>query len=89
MSNYSSKEIFNKIKNVIGDSNDLPIVLHEPCFKKSKAKEYLSDCLDTGWVSSSGEWVKIFEEKISKFTGRLLKPLEFCILLLLDLLDFT
>ena len=32
-------------------------------------KEYIKDCLDTGWVSSAGRYVEDFENKISLFTG--------------------
>jgi len=31
--------------------------------------KYVKECLDTGWVSSVGKFVRIFEERISKYTG--------------------
>ena len=43
--------------------------MHEPSFKGSKAYKYVKDCLETGWVSSSGKWVSRFEDQISDFTG--------------------
>ena len=30
---------------------------------------YLKDCLDTGWVSSVGPYVDLFEKRIAEFTG--------------------
>lgn len=31
--------------------------------------EYLKECLDTGWVSSSGKFVDAFENSVKEFTG--------------------
>ena len=31
--------------------------------------QYVKDCLDTGWISSAGEYVNKFEEAIKKYTG--------------------
>jgi perosamine synthetase len=31
--------------------------------------KYVKECLDTGWVSSAGKYVELFEEKILEFTG--------------------
>ena len=31
--------------------------------------KYLQNCVDTCWVSSSGNWVNKFEEDICRFTG--------------------
>ena len=30
---------------------------------------YLKDCLDSGWVSSAGKYVDLFEKKITEYTG--------------------
>lgn len=30
--------------------------------------EYVSDCVNTGWISSQGKYVNLFEEKFSEFT---------------------
>tara|TARA_B100000900_G_scaffold414364_1_gene440821 strand:+ start:622 stop:1758 length:1137 start_codon:yes stop_codon:yes gene_type:complete len=32
-------------------------------------KKYLNDCIDTGWVSSDGSYVKRFEEEFAKYIG--------------------
>ena len=66
----SSNEIINRIKSSIYNSKKLEkIPLHEPYFKDSNAYRYLKECIDTGWVSSSGKWVTEFERLISDFTG--------------------
>ena len=66
----SSNEIIDRIKSSISNSQKLEkIQLHEPYFKGSNAYEYLKECIDTGWVSSSGKWVSEFENHLSNFTG--------------------
>ena len=42
--------------------------LHEP-FLGNKEKLNTKKCLDTGWLSPSGNFVNIFEEKLEAFTG--------------------
>ncbi len=42
--------------------------LHEPSFK-GREWEYVKECLDTGWVSSVGKYVDLFEERLAEFTG--------------------
>ena len=65
----SSKEIIDRIKSAINFTNNSPgIHIHEPSFANTNAYSYLKDCLDTGWVSSSGEWVSKFEKLIEEFT---------------------
>ena len=44
------------------------IGLSEP-FIFGKEYEYIKECLDTGWVSSSGRFVNLFEDKIASYTG--------------------
>ena len=33
-------------------------------------KKYINECLSTNWISSEGKFVKLFEEKFSKFNDR-------------------
>ncbi len=42
------------------------ISLHEPIFSGLE-KKYLNDCLDSSWVSTSGKYIKKFENAIKKF----------------------
>ncbi|MDZ4726914.1 MAG: LegC family aminotransferase [Leptospira sp.] len=44
------------------------VSLHEPQFQGNDWN-YVKDCLDSGWVSSVGKYVDLFEEKIKEFTG--------------------
>jgi len=63
-----SKEILSRIKNTLG-KNDVNVHLHEPSFLNTNALNYVKDCIETGWVSSSGKWVSRFENLLSDFTG--------------------
>ena len=66
----NSNEIIDRIKKSIVNSNKLESIhLHEPFFEGSNAYKYLEECIDTGWVSSSGKWVTEFERLISNYTG--------------------
>lgn len=42
--------------------------LHEPDFN-GREWEYVKECLDTGWVSSAGRFVDMFEEKLAEYAG--------------------
>lgn len=42
--------------------------LHEPSFG-GREWDYVKDCLDSGWVSSVGRYVELFEKRISEFVG--------------------
>ena len=60
-------EVFNTLKNVIGESDKF-VPLHEPTFT-GKEWDYVKDCIDTGWVSSVGSYVDQFEERLAEYTG--------------------
>ncbi len=66
----TSNEIIDRIKIVINNSESTKEThIHEPFFKNTNAYKYIKDCLDTGWVSSSGKYVSKFERMIEDFTG--------------------
>lgn len=44
------------------------IPLSEPYIKGNEWR-YIKECLDTGWVSSAGRYVDLFEQKICEYTG--------------------
>lgn len=44
------------------------IALHEPCFAGNEWT-YVKECLDTGWVSSTGKFVEKFEKQLTEYTG--------------------
>lgn len=45
------------------------IAVNEPDLS-GREKEYLTQCIETGWISSEGPFVKEFEEKFSQRVGR-------------------
>lgn len=45
------------------------IPVNEPLLNGNE-KKYLCECIDTGWISSEGPFVKRFEEKMSETVGR-------------------
>lgn len=63
-----SKIQANKIINLLKSLKLNPSSLHEPLFKGNEIK-YLKDCINSGYVSSIGKYVNIFENKIKKLTN--------------------
>jgi perosamine synthetase len=49
-------------------SAERPVALHEPKFG-ARERELVVDCIDTGWVSSAGRYVTLFEEVIASAIG--------------------
>jgi len=47
---------------------EAPVPLHAPEFA-GREREYLNDCIDTGWVSSVGAYVDRFERDLETLTG--------------------
>ena len=45
------------------------IPVNEPLLNGNE-KKYLNNCIETGWISSEGPYVKEFEEKFSERAGR-------------------
>jgi perosamine synthetase len=45
------------------------IPVNEPLLNGNE-KKYLQECIDTGWISSEGPFVKKFEKNFAKFIGR-------------------
>ena len=67
----NTQEIITVIEEAIRRIYDQPdgvIPLHAPCFKGHEW-EYVTNCLDSGWVSSVGTYVDKFEQLIADFTG--------------------
>ncbi|HPG30572.1 MAG TPA: DegT/DnrJ/EryC1/StrS family aminotransferase, partial [bacterium] len=44
------------------------IPVNEPLFLGNE-KKYLCECIDSGWISSDGPYVKKFESEFAKFIG--------------------
>ncbi|MGE4348912.1 MAG: LegC family aminotransferase [Candidatus Berkiella sp.] len=60
-------ECLHALSTVLGRTSK-DIALHEPTFQGNEWS-YVKDCLDSGWVSSVGEYINQFERKISEYTG--------------------
>ena len=58
-------DFIKNAKNLFGNEF---IPLHRPTFKGNE-KKYLTECIDTNYVSSVGKRVDEFEKKFAKFTG--------------------
>jgi len=59
--------IIDTLKKVL-PWNDEKVFLHEP-YMQGNEWDYVKECLDTGWVSSAGKYVDLFESKVAEFTG--------------------
>lgn len=59
--------IIAAIQQVVGPKEGL-VALHEPTFAGNEWA-YVKDCIDTGWVSSTGAYVDRFEALLAEYTG--------------------
>ena len=65
-----AQSILKALRQVCGsDEPGQPIALHEPDFSGTQAWAYVRDCLDSGWVSTAGQWVSRFEQELCSRTG--------------------
>ncbi len=58
--------IVERLRSVVGDAEK--IALHEPNLGDLE-REYVDDCVSSGWVSSVGSYVDRFEEQLARYTG--------------------
>jgi perosamine synthetase len=66
-SHLLENKIFNILSRIFKDKTP-PFPLHEPCFKGNEIN-YLTNCIDTNYVSSIGNYVNQFENKLAEYTG--------------------
>lgn len=59
-------DVVAAVERVVGAAR--PVALHEPAFE-GREWEYVKDCIDTGWVSSAGQYVPRFERALCDYTG--------------------
>jgi len=67
-----AEAILQALRRVCGSGTATPgqpIALHEPDFSGTQAWPYVRDCLDSGWVSTAGQWVSRFEQNLCARTG--------------------
>lgn len=67
MAEQLARKIEQIIRKVSGIAHG-PVVLHEPFFNGNE-RQYVTDCIDTNWVSTVGKYVNLFEQLISRTTG--------------------
>ena len=65
MENFDLDYFLRKCRDIFGDE---PIALHRPVFE-GREREYVTDCIDSNFVSSVGAKVTEFEELVADFTG--------------------
>lgn len=66
-----SEKLARKIEQIVRKASGIdhgPVVLHEPFFNGNE-RQYVTDCIDTNWVSTVGKYVNLFEQLISRVTG--------------------
>ncbi|EGF29398.1 LegC family aminotransferase [Rhodopirellula baltica] len=63
-----SGSFVESIVKAITTVTDGPCVLHEPVFRGRELK-YVTECIETGWVSSVGSYVDRIEQDLSAYTG--------------------
>lgn len=59
-------QIIEELKRIHGKRNVVP--LHEPTFSGNEVR-YVTDTINSGWVSSVGAYVDEFERKLAEYTG--------------------
>jgi len=64
---FSLENVIEAMKSVLPADQEF-IALHEPSFNGNEWK-YVKDCIDTGWVSSVGEYVNRIERDLADYTG--------------------
>ncbi|HNX75564.1 MAG TPA: LegC family aminotransferase [Candidatus Rifleibacterium sp.] len=67
MAEQLARKIEQIVRKVSGIAHG-PVVLHEPFFNGNE-RQYVTDCIDTNWVSTVGKYVNLFEQQISRTTG--------------------
>ncbi|MFC4601583.1 LegC family aminotransferase [Cohnella hongkongensis] len=56
------------VRKIAPGGGESPVPLHAPVFGGNEWS-YVKQCLDTGWVSSAGSYVALFERRLAEYTG--------------------
>jgi len=67
MPDYSQVAVVNTIRSVLRRDSE-PVALHEPIFNGNEWA-YVRECIDSGWVSSVGQFVDRFERELADYVG--------------------
>ena len=62
-----TETVLHTLQSVLPEGQET-IGLHEPLFQGHEW-DYVKECLDTGWVSSVGKYVDLFEHRLEEYTG--------------------
>ena len=65
--NQAKEEVLSLLNDVLKGLSK-PLSLHEPELDETDVK-YVTDCIQSGWVSSVGKYVDEFERKLEEITG--------------------
>ncbi len=65
--NLNLSVVIETLQKLLPRNRDF-IALHEPYFK-GQEWAYIKQCLDSGWVSSSGQYVDRLEKQLEEYTG--------------------
>ena len=68
MKNIDNPKLVSIIRDIYNSNDDTMLSLHEPRFL-SDEKELLNKCIDSTFVSTVGDYVTLFEDKIKEYTG--------------------
>jgi perosamine synthetase len=66
--NEIALQIAGVIRGVVRPSGDAFVPLHEPTFR-GREKDYVTECIETGWVSTAGQFVERFELELAAYCG--------------------
>ena len=64
---FSTERIVSTLREVLAPDGAF-VALHEPVFEGNEWA-YVKECIDTGWVSSTGAYVDRFEADLAAYTG--------------------
>ena len=68
MKNIDNPKLVSIIRDIYNSNDGTMLSLHEPRFL-SDEKELLNKCIDSTFVSTVGDYVTLFEDKIKEYTG--------------------
>jgi perosamine synthetase len=61
-------KLVDAISTVVRPSGTAFVPLHEPTFR-GREKDYVTECIETGWVSTAGQFVERFELELAAYCG--------------------
>ena len=59
------RAVVDAILEVVGPDTPKPVLLHGPSLAGNELK-YVGNCIESGWVSTAGNFVSEFEQKLAR-----------------------